>query len=230
MDNTIFEILNKAPLFSGADGELLQSVVSENAKNLKFVQGERILPELDGKRQLIVIISGKAQVFSNDEDRNVILRTLGKGDVFGIIGLFEESPPEISRIIAKTACKALFIPPEAFAFLLKNDEKMTFNYVGFLEKRIRFLNKKIICYTAGTAERKLAYYLDTLADEADGAGKEEQKIALDVPISSLALTLGIGRASLYRAIETLTNDGFIRKDGKDFMLLRRSEMLRKYTK
>lgn len=230
MNREVLKILNTIPIFSGINQDRLEEVIC-GSNILIFAQGEHIIPVLDGKRQLVIILSGKAQIFSNDEDRNVILRSLSKGDIFGIIGLFDDLPAEISRVIAKTACKTLFVPPESFATLLESDTKMALNYMHFLEKRIRFLNKKIICYTAGTAERRLAYYLDSIADERNLEQSDEaQKITLDVPIASLALTLGIGRASLYRAVNTLTHDGFVKKDGKDFLLFRRSEMLHKYIK
>lgn len=231
MSTQISEILSNIPLFVNADRELLEKMLSDGTKIANFAGGERILPEIDKKRHLAVIIKGKAQIFSNDSDRNVILRSIGKGDLFGIVGLFDENLPEISRVYAKSACTVIYIPPEALMRLIESDRKMMYSYIAFLEKRIRFLSKKIICYTAGSAERRLAYYLDSLADENVMRGTSEpQTIMLGVPISTVALTLGIGRASLYRAIDTLTLDGFIRKEGKKILLLNRTEMLKYYTK
>ena len=49
-------------------------------------------------------------------------------------------------------------------------------------------------------------------------------------MGALALMLDIGRASLYRAVDTLVSDGFIVKDGKSFILSDREKMLKNYSK
>ncbi len=223
----ILEILAEVPLFAGADSELISSVILTEADIRSFTSGE----ELVSCGNLVVILEGTARVFSSDIERAVMLRDLTAGDIFGVAELFGGSCSDISisRVEAKNKCKALFIPREKISYLLENDKKIMYNYLDFLCCRIRFLNKRIACFTAGSAERRLAIYLDSLVDE----NESKNGTVCVTPLSSmgaLALTLDIGRASLYRALETLTADGFIKKNGKSFILSDREKMLKFYNK
>ena len=93
---------------------------------------------------------------------------------------------------------------------------MLYNYIGFLSDRIRFLNRKIKFFTSGTAERRLALYLDSFPEDS---------FKIDESMSAVADMLDIGRASLYRAFDRLTEDGFIRRERDEITLLNRAEMV-----
>ena len=103
--------------------------------------------------------------------------------------------------------------------LLETDKKFLYNYLGFLSGRICYLNQKIRYLTAGSAERKLALYLSSFGEET---------VELDASLSSLSELLDIGRASLYRAFDTLIADGYIQKDGRTIHLLDVDAMIQNY--
>ncbi|MBQ8208328.1 MAG: Crp/Fnr family transcriptional regulator [Clostridia bacterium] len=229
MDRKILELLRDNPLFRGADEELLFSVLKDGTKVRHFSADEVIFTHENSEKYLVLVLSGTARVFSQDVERSVLLRTLGKGDAFGVAELFGGSDISVSRVEAKNSCKVLFIPEGKMGQLLEGDKRIMYNYLDFLCCRIRFLNKRIACFTAGTAERRLAFYLDSLACDCEKS-EETAKVTPEVSMGALALMLDIGRASLYRAIDTLTADGFIEKDGKSFLLRDREKMLKNYNK
>ena len=229
MDRKILELLQKTPLFKGADEKLLSSSLENDAFVRSFNANEEIFSQDDKKKYLVVILEGTSQVLSLDPERKVLLRTLGSGDAFGVAELFGGGELHISRVTAKNKCKALFIPESEMGKLLEKDKKIMYNYLNFLCCRIRFLNKRIACFTAGSAERRLAFYLDSLSDDHT-ENSEPKKVTPEISMGALALMLDIGRASLYRAIDTLSADGFIEKDGKSFILRDREKMLKNYNK
>jgi len=92
-------------------------------------------------------------------------------------------------------------------------------YISFLSGRIRFLNRKIAFYTSGSAERRVALYLSSFNSD---------EIEPDIPMNSLCELLDIGRASLYRAFDKLTDDGFIKRDGDKINIVNRQAMLDYY--
>ena len=86
-----------------------------------------------------------------------------------------------------------------------------YNYVAYLSQRIWFLNEKIDALAAGSAEGKLAQYLLT---HSRGGWME-----WDCSATGLAKRLGVSRASLYRALDTLTASGAIRREAAGIRLL-----------
>ena len=111
------------------------------------------------------------------------------------------------------------MPERAIKQLLEEDHAFLYQYLGFLSGRIRYLNRKIGYLTAGSAERRLALYLASLG---------EKTVRLAESISALSELLDVGRASLYRAFDKLTDDGFIAKDGRTIHLLDTDGMLAAY--
>ena len=75
--------------------------------------------------------------------------------------------------------------------------------IEFLAERVSFLNKKIATISAGAVEDKLSRYLVGLYDQfgstIDGFNKQ-----------NVAKILGAGRASLYRALTSLSEKGAIK--------------------
>ena len=217
MKKEIYDLLLKTPLFSGASRELLQLRLSKKAKIKHYLSEETVSPIENGEKHLVIIIKGCAKVLSLDCDRRVLLRTLSVGDAFGVAELFGESQI-ISRVEAKGKCSALFISESEMKVLLEKDKQIMYNYLSFLCCRIRFLNKRIACFTAGSAERRLAFYLDSLAEE-HGIAENAITVEPEASMGSLALMLDIGRASLYRAINTLSDAGIIKLENKKFYIL-----------
>lgn len=170
-------------------------------------------------RYLSVLLSGRARILSGDSGRTVILRTLGPVDVFGAAQLFCRDAEPFSRIETLTACKIWMLPAEAVREWIHADPVFCENYLSFLSERVRFLNRKICGFTAGSAERRLALWL---------SGESEDDIVLPASLSALSDMLDIGRASLYRAFERLAADGMIEKSGRNIRILDRPALLKKY--
>ena len=97
---------------------------------------------------------------------------------------------------------------------MRRDFKLVENYLAFLSQRIRFLNKKIAGFTQSGAEGKLARYLLEVA-----ASQGKDSLLLPTSIQNIAKILNLGRASLYRALDTLSDLGYIVREGKTVRLL-----------
>ena len=173
-------------------------------------------------KKLIVFLSGEAEVYTADESRSTLLRRVRRGGIVGVANLFSDEG-FVSRIIAAKKCETLEISAEAVGRIIEEDKRMMRNYLVFLSNKICYLNRKIVTLTAGSAERRLAYYLSSCSEELGG-----DSFTLPLPMNALAEALNLGRASLYRAEERLTNDGFLRRDGKKVTISHKEQMLQKY--
>ncbi len=222
-DKNTLELLLSLPLFHGADEKKLKSSIEGgNFSCHAYASGEVIYSPEKTEKKLIIIRSGEASVYTADSSRSMLLRRLGEGKTVGVANLFSDES-FVSRIIADKKCETVEISASDFGKLLEGDRAMLYNYVSFLSNKICYLNKKIVTLTAGSAERRLAVFLDSHASEIGS-----DSFTLPVPMNSLAEMLNLGRASLYRAADKLEADGFIKREGKNIILVSKEQMLTKY--
>lgn len=174
---------------------------------------------------LCVLWNGKIKVYAkgSSDTHTPLLRTMEAGALFGVNQIYSHGAPPMSRLVAARACDVLCIPAAVWEEILSKDTGVMQRYVRFLIQRIEFLNQKICYLTAGSTERKLAtYLLSTLP--ADGS-----YAPLPLPAANLADLLDIGRASLYRAINKLSEDGFLVRQDKLYALLHREALQDHYS-
>ena len=98
--------------------------------------------------------------------------------------------------------------------IIRNDFSVASAYIAFLSGKIEFLNRKIIAFTAKSADAALAGYL-----LENGSAD-----AVPANMSRLAATLGVGRTTLYRAVDALVRVGCIAYDGKEIRILDRDAL------
>ena len=216
----ITEILHRLPITSGADSQIVNAAMQQEMP--QFIHIERdslILSPGQVKDAVYVLCSGSACAYAADTDKQVLLRVFTPYEIFGISNLFTEQP-FVTRVIAKTDCTLLVLGKTFLKYLIDYDSKVRYQYISFLAQKTLYLNQKISCLTAGTAEQRLAFWLDSKA--INGI------VALDLPMNTLCTMLDIGRASLYRAFDSLEQDGFILKEQKTVRILDRDRMLHHY--
>lgn len=150
-----------------------------------------------------IIVSGSARIGrTGSTGESVTVRSIGIGEVFGAASVFGEWKSGKSRITAQTACKVLYISEDVLRRLLSEYPVIAVNYISFLSDRIRFLNRRIDAFSAGSAVQKLYEYLAELADG-------EKSITLKFGMAELARRLKMGRSSLYRSLEVLQENGLV---------------------
>ena len=187
--NRIYHILEKTVIQTYGDGEILLSAKEDPIG-------------------LAVLLAGSAQILSGDEKHPALLRTMSAGDSFGAASLFSGEKGYRTCVRALEDCRVLYLPTVLVQEICLHEPAAAQNYIIFLSNRIAFLNRKITAYTAGSALERLVLYLLHLPLGPDGSWK------LDVPYAKLSDQLGVGRASLYRAMDSLCADGLIQREKK----------------
>ena len=202
-------VLSEAMLFRGYPKEKLPRL-TEEAKGVEcmFHSGDSFFLTENGKSRIGVVLSGKLKVYSSS-DNTVLLNQLEQGSLFGVSSLYGTGGAD-THLVSQGESKVIFFPEDGLE-LLWADASIRKNLICFLTDRIVFLNKKIASFTAPDAEGKLTCYI---TDRADENGKFQVK-----SYSDLAKALGLGRASLYRAMEQMEGKGLLKKDGKTLYLL-----------
>lgn len=199
-------------LFQGCDRQLTESLMLNQGTLLSFRSGEEMKAVFSPA--VGILLSGRGVIYSADKGRSTILKFISPGNMVGVAGIFAASPPN-TRIIACGDGKSemFFIPKESFEKLLEAESAFRQNLISFLADRISFLNSKIDCVTAGSSERKLALYIKSLPQN------EDHSVDLGMSMTSLAHALDLSRASLYRAFDSLENEGAVTRNGKSITVI-----------
>ena len=222
-----YPTLDKLAIIRSADKENVIRFISDACISERgFAAGEEIISPDMIDIPVGFLLEGSATVGSADDGKRVLIRTVSAGAVFGVATLYSADQPFPTKIRAKSPCRVLFIASSAMKALIENDHGANKEFLTFLGNRIVYLNKKINAFTAGSAERRLAYFLDSsLSDHPQAKGEPPE---ITVQMNSLCEMLNLGRASLYRAADKLCEEGLIRREGKKIIVLDRGAMMEKY--
>ena len=205
----------------GAAGETLTDRLLHGGtlRSERFADGETVYGSTRAMPALGFLVCGGAEVVRAREGCEVYLRSMQSGDVFGAAQLFSGDASYVTAVRAKGKTRVLFLPQDAAEALMLADPRAALGYIAFLSEKIRFLNRKIATVTAGSAAEKLAGYILQYA----GAG---ERFTPPHSYSRMAEALGLGRASLYRAMDELCALGAIRKEQKDIIIIDRELLSR----
>ena len=165
-----------------------------------------------------VLMRGGAEIIRAGTGGEVLLRTLGAGDVFGAATLFGRESAG-TQVRARGGACAVFLGRAAVEAVFAADPRTAIGYIAFLSEKIGFLNARLSTFTAESAEARLAGYILRAA-----AGRDAFVSVL--PLSRLAELLGLGRASLYRAFDALCAAGAIEKKQKNITIKDRAYLAR----
>lgn len=202
--NSAISFLKNTRIFKDADEKVLASVLNTYGKSVSYSKNDIVFSKENYSPVVCIIIKGEARVSKGD----TVISHLKDGEIFGAAFLYNQSYEFENTVTALTPLKVVIIEKSGIDELIKCDSSISFNYISYLSERIGFLNSKIEGYTKPSAEEKLMLYLKKNADMNNG------KCEISVSMTELSHVLQISRASLYRVIEALENQGKICRDGK----------------
>ena len=202
--SSALNFLKQTRIFKDANEKILTSVLNTYGKSVSYSKNNVVFSKENYSPVICIIIKGEARVSKGD----TVISHLKDGEIFGAAFLYNQSYEFENTVTALTPLKVVIIEKSGIDELIKCDNSISFNYISYLSERIGFLNSKIEGYTKPSAEEKLMLYLQKNADMNNG------KCEISVSMTELSRVLHISRASLYRVIEALENQGKICRDGK----------------
>ncbi len=214
------EALFSNPLFAALRQSDCENWIKNNlAKIAAFEKGEAVMTEENFTRCLIVILKGSAAVYKTGGDgRRTVINLLRRGDVFGMATLFYEQDFP-SEIIAEEPCRMAIFPKELVEEAFAASPEFAKAYVTLLSQKIHFLNSRIGTFAEGETSERLLRWLATVS-----GGKTE--FCLPFSMSRAAEAIGVGRASLYRAMDALVEEGVLKRGGKSIVVLKPKRVFR----
>lgn len=178
-----------------------------------FTRDEMVFDPRTDIRQIGFVVSGECEVVRVMSDgSNFPMNLLRPYDSFGVLSLFSERGDYPTVIRARKKSEILFLKRTDVMFLIREDRKIALNFITFLAGRAVFLNEKVVALSGGSAEEKVASYLFV-------AYKKAGVSTFPLNCKQASEKLRLGRASVYRALDTLAAEGLILYGEKQITVL-----------
>jgi len=199
--------LQGCPIFRDCPPDLVQRILTHPECSVHHYQTGQTLYQPDRFfRCLGVLLSGGVRVTRDA----LAISILTPGNLFGAAALFNDQPDYATTLTAISPCRVVLLSQELVSLLMDESPLIRDNYIRYLSGRIRFLSGKIRSLAADSAEGKLKQHLLT--------SLSPDHPRLDCPATELARRLGISRASLYRAFDTLEAQALILREGRSILV------------
>ena len=199
-------------LFKGLCGDeltLATKVIQPREKH--FEKGEIIYGAKEHHDEIGFVKSGVCQIGRMQSDGEFLpLNTIGKYGSFGVLSIFSSCEYPTS-IYAKKSCDVFFIKKDDVMMLITLFSTVAMNVITFLSDRIAFLNDKISTFSGGNVTEKLAAYLISVS-------KRHGSLEFTFNKKLAAEAINSGRASVYRSLSSLEENGTITLDNKKIII------------
>lgn len=213
--------LSKTFLFQGIEANMLEKIIEEHPPTIiSYKRGELIYSSADGRGLVGFVASGRCEVrIDRSDGSKTLLNVLNESQSFGILSIYskEEFP---SKIFAAVNTTVIFFNEDKIRHFVNNYSQISANLIDFLCERISFLNKKVATLSSGRVEDKLAKLLLSECEKYNSNTFPFNR-------QKTAERIGAGRASVYRAIAILSDEGLISLDEKTIQIIDRDGLERK---
>jgi len=170
---------------------------------------------IPSERGMMMLLTGSVLIEKQSADgRYLRMREVWPPQAINVSALLAQPPREVSRLSTPDGCRAVELSRALVTQALMEGGTFSVNLVEFLLGRVVFLNKKITALSGHTAASRLELYLAENAVQKDGVSQ----VQLPFSLSEFAEHLCVGRASLYRTLDTMEQQGRIRRKGRTIYL------------
>lgn len=216
--SSALNVLHTVPLLQLLSKPALTALVYEKGEMRYYERGETIFSPESGRRALGFVLLGSALVYKAAP--HMLMSRLVPGEVFGMASLFsDEAQP--TEIRAEKPCHVLMWPRQAVEEAFAAEPALSARYIALLSDRIQFLGRRIDVLRGDDLPSRLLRLLQRFS----APGEPGEAFRLPYTVSQLAEMLGVGRASLYRALDALQARGYLERDGRRMFKLALGEEL-----
>ena len=209
-------MLNAIPIFGNLNDMQLANIGSHMDVRV-YEKGDCILREGDRGDSMFVIISGQVKVYSvesGDRSREVILKTLGPGEFFGELPLFDQEPRSAS-VAAMDQCRLQILSYASFRRSIETSPDIAQRVMETLARRLRAATRKIGDLALHDISSRVARTLLELAIMSNG----HRVVGAPFTQQDLAHMVGASREMVNRTLRDLEVGGYITVERKSITIL-----------
>lgn len=167
---------------------------------------------------LFYLLQGSVAVMiKDDEGKEIILSYLNKGDFFGELGLFEESPERSAWVKTKQECKIAKISYEKFKQLVKINPDILMKVSSQMAKRLQSTSQKVADLTFVDVAGRIAQTLLQLAKQPD-AMTHPDGMQIKITRQEIGQIVSCSRETVGRILKMLEEQNLIQAHGKTIVV------------
>ena len=206
-------LLKNTFLFLGVNPDKIKELLTACPPEIvSYKRGEKIYSSSIDVKKVGIILEGKCEVRREKNDGSrVVLNVLSENDSFGILSVLSSEEFPTSIFALKNSC-ILYFTAAQIDYFVNNSSKISRNLINFLANRIVFLNKKIATFSGTRVEDRLAAFI--LCERQMHNSNE-----FSFNCQKTAEEINAGRASVYRALESLEKMELIKFDNKKIYII-----------
>ena len=221
------ELLQSVALFWDLSEEELgyisQKMIARHYETGKFI----FLEDSEGE-QCFFVVQGSVKVTRLSKDgREVILAMLNEGEFFGEMALLD-GESRSANVIALEETEVLTLNREDFLVVLHDYPQIAIQLLKEMAHRLRKSDRQIASLSLSDAEKRIALCIIRFADE-QGVIRRGQVSIPRVPIQQdIANMAGTSRETVSRAINLLEKEHFIKRQGRELLILDYKQFIKEF--
>lgn len=199
-------------LFTGLQSQHLDAIWKLSVKQ-NYRKNEMILFEDELDTRLFIIVKGIVKLTRiSEEGREFIFSFLGEGDFFGELSLLDEEIRSTNAVAVKDSTILAFTRSD-YINIFRQFPQITLNLLREMTQRLRERDRMIKSMSLQNATGKVACTILRFADDAGDINMGQVEIPKLPPHRDLANMVGTSRETISRAINWLTDQGYLQKVG-----------------
>ena len=218
------DIVNKLEeneFFNNLNHEEIEKLILNIEYSVKtYKKGTIIATEDDKCNSLGFVLDGAVEIQRIYlSGKQIVLKRLSNGDVFGEALIFSKKSNYPSTVVAFSECKVLYISKADILRLCTMDERVLGNFMSALSNKILMLNSKIKSIAFKSVKHKVINFILEQAKM-----QESETIKLKESKEEIASAMGIPRPSLSRELMNLRDLKYIEFDRNIIKILKIDEL------
>lgn len=206
------------PLFSELSDNELKEIIQFSVSQV-YKKDNMVLIEEEIGSTMFIILSGRVKISRiSEEGREVILSILMDGDFFGEMAILDGQSRSANAVTLEDT-ELLIIRRENFLRMLHDYPQIAINLLKELAHRLRRSDSQIKSLSLQNALGKVASTLVRIADDSGVIKQGQVEIAHLPPQQDLANMAGTSRETISRVIKSLSQLGYVRKEGSKLIIL-----------
>lgn len=221
-DDKTTTALSRVPMFEGLDAEALRGLASVTSAQ-RFSRNALVILAEEHGDSFFIIRSGKVKVsVTGNDGREVILSLLGPGEFFGELSLLD-GHPRSADVTTVERTELLAIRRNDFLNVINEHPVIPTHLLVTLATRLRKSDRQVAGLALLGISERISSVLLAIAEE-QGEETDEGIVIRKRPTHQLIGSMaGTARETVTRVMKRLVDEGYIRTDGRELVILRRDD-------